>query len=172
MVKNINSKDVAEIIDNKKTEESVTPKVAKNEAELEVSKRDKFFSQASQKINELVSKKTPEEKPVESEVTNEGAGKIPLNWKKLIPFSPLLIIIILALYIQLFSKSKLDGANVNTPPTPTYSPYQKFKPSVYADDPVVIGLEETINVLDREMSTTPLTESTLTPPVLDFSIGF
>ena len=172
MIKNTESKDATELIDNKKKDEFIDPKVAKDETEAELSKRDKFFNQVSQKIRELVSKKTAKVKTVEDIKKNVTVGKIPLNWRKLIPFSPLLIIIIFALYVQLFSKGKPDSTNVNTFPTPTYSPYQKFKPSVYADDPVVIGLEETINVLDREMSTTPLTESTLTPPVLDFVIGF
>jgi hypothetical protein len=172
MVKNIESKDAAEVIDNKKKDESVNVKVAKDEAQDELSKRDKFFNRVSQKIKDLVSKKTAKEKSVEDIKKSTGIGKIPLNLKKFIPLSPLLIIILFAAYIQFFSKGKPGTTNVNTFPTPTYSPYQKFKPSVYADDPVVIGLEETINVLDREMSTTPLTESTLTPPVLDFNIGF
>jgi hypothetical protein len=172
MDKNIISKESTEKVDNKKMNEFVNNKVAEDEVEQDLSKRDKFFDRVSQKIKGLVSNKFTKEKPAEEINKSVGVGKIPLNWKKLIPFSPLLIIILFAVYIQFFSKGKTGGVNVATTPTPTYAPLQKFKPSIYANDPVVIGLEETVNVLDREMSTTPLTESTLTQPVLDFNIGF
>ena len=162
----------------KKLNEEINTKAAKDEIEKQESKRDKFFNKLSGKINKVISKedkeekKTPKEEETQEEAKKLSIGKIPLNWKKLLPFSPLLLIIAFAIYVKLFQKTLPTREGQTIPPTPTYSPFQKFKPSVYANDPTVIKLEETLNVLDREMATVPLTEDTLTPPVLDFNISF
>jgi hypothetical protein len=57
-------------------------------------------------------------------------------------------------------------------PTPTTAPYQPYNPSVYAEDELVLQLEEDIKVLDRELSIVQLKETILTPPVLDFNVNF
>jgi hypothetical protein len=173
MDKNIESDKVNPVsAEVKSSDKNIDPKVAKEETTEIESKRDKLFASISKKINNLIPKGGKEEKKLGAEVEKPAIGKIPLNWKKLLPFSPLLLIILFALYVQIFGKGKPAKENLSLPPTPTYSPYQKFKPSIYADDPQVTKLEEALNVLDREMKTTPLTEGTLTPPVLDFKIDF
>lgn len=57
-------------------------------------------------------------------------------------------------------------------PTPSVGPFRPYKPSIYADDEQVLQMEEDIKVLDRELSTSQLKDSILTPPVLDFDISF
>ena len=59
MIKNTESKDATELIDNKKKDEFIDPKVAKDETEAELSKRDKFFNQVSQKLGNWFQKKPP-----------------------------------------------------------------------------------------------------------------
>jgi len=56
--------------------------------------------------------------------------------------------------------------------TPTPVPYTPYKPSVYAEDEMVLKMEEDIKVLEKESSTVVLKETSLTPPVLDFDINF
>jgi hypothetical protein len=58
------------------------------------------------------------------------------------------------------------------PPVPTIPPFQRFKPSIYADDPVILKLQEDISVLDRELSNTQIKETILEPPSLDFNVTF
>lgn len=55
---------------------------------------------------------------------------------------------------------------------PTTAPFSPFRPSVYADDPDVLSLEQDINVLEREISRVILREDSLFPPSLDFKINF
>lgn len=56
--------------------------------------------------------------------------------------------------------------------TPTPVPYTPYKPSIYAEDEMVLKMEEDIKVLEKETSTVVLKETSLTPPVLDFDISF
>lgn len=57
-------------------------------------------------------------------------------------------------------------------PTPSVGPFRPYKPSIYADDEQVLQMEEDVKVLDRELSTSQLKDTVLTPPVLDFDISF
>jgi len=58
------------------------------------------------------------------------------------------------------------------PPVPSIPPFQRFQPSIYADDPVILKLQEDVNVLDRELSNTQIKETILEPPTLDFNVTF
>ena len=100
------------------------------------------------------------------------AGKL---IKKILRITAIVILIIIFLYIiSLFAKNLRQNGEValNGLPTPTLAPYLPYNPSVYAEDDLVLKLEEDIKVLDRELSTTQLKENILTPPTLDFDINF
>ena len=58
----------------------------------------------------------------------------------------------------------------NAVPTPAL--YIPRNPSVYADDPEVLKLEEDILVLERELSNTNIKEDRLYPPTLDYNVRF
>lgn len=96
---------------------------------------------------------------------------------KLIPALFILIVVLLAaaIVISIFEKQNgiVDRGNgivvETTPPVVTYQPYTE---SIYASDPEILRLDEDINVLGREISTTVLQDSILTPPKLDFNIKF
>ncbi|OGM14513.1 hypothetical protein A3A76_05940 [Candidatus Woesebacteria bacterium RIFCSPLOWO2_01_FULL_39_23] len=142
---------------------SVTPET-EPEVAPELTPRDKFFARISRILRNALAGK-----PKAGESVEARSSKSPL---KIGVFLILLIIIGLGVYAKFFME-KAGVEDISTlPPTPTYSPYQKYKPSIYADDPVVLKLEEDFNVLEAEMLTTPLTEGTLTLPVLDFEINF
>jgi hypothetical protein len=92
-------------------------------------------------------------------------------------------VILLALVLLMMAKVTTTLRNVQeeTPPVqeevvvdsvPTIPPFLSSDPSIYANDPEILKLEEDINVLKNEMSTTPLRESSLLPPALEFRINF
>jgi hypothetical protein len=147
----------------KKEEEKVRDKLAKN-----ISGKVKAFAK-----NIIKGEKSDVSKPdltIQSPTT-----KKPFSISKLLKIAGIMVlvaVIIFGLYVKFIWKKTSTKNVVNLPPSPTFSPYEKFKPSVYADEPVVKKLEESMNVLNSEMSTTPLGETTLTPPVLDFEIKF
>lgn len=76
--------------------------------------------------------------------------------------------------IKLFRELGKNGGNggIGDGASPTPVQYQPYKPSVYADDPETLKLEEDINVLERELSGTNLRETLLNPPSLDFEVSF
>jgi len=65
-----------------------------------------------------------------------------------------------------------DGLFGGGEPTPTLGEIQPAPPSIYAVDEVVLQLEEDINTLDGQLSSTVLKENTLDPPKLDYDIRF
>lgn len=56
--------------------------------------------------------------------------------------------------------------------TPTAVPYTPYLPSVYADDPEILRLEEDVRVLENEVARVNIREVKLIPPRLDFNISF
>src|SRR5260221_6686240 len=74
-------------------------------------------------------------------------------------------------YIKNLQKPKVNPI-VITEPSPTPIEQPQTQPSIYANDPDILKLEEDINVLDREVVGTQLREPTLNAPVLDFNISF
>ncbi len=84
------------------------------------------------------------------------------------------LMIVIYIGIRLFSELNKNGGDGISPEgiTSTPIPYQPYKPSVYAEDPTTLRLEEEINVIERELSSVNLRESLLTPPSLDFEVSF
>ncbi|HLE48496.1 MAG TPA: hypothetical protein VI819_00475 [Patescibacteria group bacterium] len=92
---------------------------------------------------------------------------------KLVGLAIIVIVIVGAIYVRFIRTTPIrNETTIVTPPTPTYSPYQKFEPSIYASDPEFKSIEEAMNVLTQEATTTPLKETTLEPPNLDYKIEF
>jgi len=95
--------------------------------------------------------------------------------KKIVRISVIVILLLVFLYIiSLLVKTARQNGEVAVPglPTPTVAQYLPYNPSVYAEDELVLQLEEDIKVLDRELSTVQLKETILTPPTLDFNVNF
>ena len=95
--------------------------------------------------------------------------------KKLLRIGVIAVLLIVLFYIgslmlRTFTQNGENGQIAV--PTPSVAPFHPFNPSIYADDEQVLQMEEDIKVLDRELSTTQLKETILTPPVLDFDIDF
>lgn len=95
--------------------------------------------------------------------------------KKIVRIAAIVILLLVLLYIVSLVVSEIrQNGEVAIPgtSTPTVAPYLPYNPSVYAEDKLVLQLEEDIKVLDRELSTVQLKESILTPPNLDFDVNF
>ena len=85
----------------------------------------------------------------------------------------MVVVIGAALYVKFIRKAPVRTINVLVaPPTPSYSPYQKYKPSIYAEDPNFKKIDEGISVLQNEVNNSTLDDKTLLPPNLDFSVNF
>jgi len=67
-----------------------------------------------------------------------------------------------------------NGVNVNPSdaPTPTPFVYNPYKPSIYANDPEILALEQDITLLEKEIFRAILREDKLFPPVLNFKVDF
>jgi len=95
--------------------------------------------------------------------------------KKIVRISVIVILLLVFLYIiSLLVKTARQNGEVAVTgiPSPTVAQYLPYNPSVYAEDELVLQLEEDIKVLDRELSTVQLKETILTPPTLDFDVNF
>lgn len=99
-----------------------------------------------------------------------------LTPKKVVKLLLLLLMvfaIVGALYVRFIKKTPVRITNILVnEPTPTYSPYQKYKPSIYAQDTNFKKIDEGINVLGNEVKNTTLEEQILLPPNLDFDVHF
>lgn len=82
------------------------------------------------------------------------------------------VVIVVAFQVLRIVRQREAGVGDGVVVTPTGQPFQPYKPSVYAEDELVLEMEEDLLILDREMSTTSLKEEILNPPVLDFDINF
>ncbi len=90
---------------------------------------------------------------------------------KLLGLLVIVVIIIAAIYVRYIRKTPVRTVPTLTKiPTPTYSPFQKYKPSIYAEDANFKKIDEGINVLGNEVNNTPLEEQSLLPPNLDFNV--
>lgn len=93
--------------------------------------------------------------------------------KKIVTLLIFLILLIGLVYLaSKYVSTQNDREELVTSPTPTYTPTQSKKPSIYAQDEALLKLEEKIKVLDAEISSARIEESTLKPPRLDFLIEF
>jgi len=139
-----------------------------------------FIERLKKRLKEKVS---PQVSRLQSKLsTSQKAGlvaKIDLRdfFKILIKTLLILVLTLTLFYIgftlfkSLLDNSKENGATVPTALTP-FPSYEPFKESYYATDSGVLRIEEDINILGREMSTTVLRETNLDPPSLDFNVSF
>lgn len=72
--------------------------------------------------------------------------------------------------VNLFNGNNGKGGTQDS--EPTVPVYQSQKPSIYAEDEEILGIEEKVKVLDKEMSDTVVRETILNPPPLDFDVDF
>lgn len=72
--------------------------------------------------------------------------------------------------VQMLQQEEAEQASGGQ--APTTAPFSPVRPSVYAEDLEVLGLEQDINVLEREVSRVILREDSLFPPTLDFNVKF
>ena len=102
--------------------------------------------------------------------------------KKALRIFLILILLIALIYIGLKffrnMSSQTPGGTVNlTPandqsPSPTLIIINPSNPSVYANDPAILKLEEDIRVLVREVDGSEIRENSLNPPRLNFNVTF
>ena len=137
---------------------------------------DKIFGKISSLSSPITSKGAPKIKEIGGSAKNLlGGGFI----KKIAKVAGVALVIILLLLIALQIVERVrdmgmgeENGIVTTTPSISPGPYIPLNPSVYAEDELVLEIEDDLRVIDREMSTTGLPETTLTPPVLDFDINF
>ena len=85
----------------------------------------------------------------------------------------LLVMIVLAVYVRFIRKTPVRNIpTLVSVPTPSYSPVQKYKPSIYAEDPNFVKIDEGFGVLENEVKNISLEEKSLLPPKLDFDVVF
>lgn len=76
----------------------------------------------------------------------------------------------------LFKRLKEEGSTVNpeniTVITPTPIAFEPYIPSVYAEDPEILNLEQQITILDGEIRGIIIKESGINPPSLDYDVSF
>ncbi len=82
-----------------------------------------------------------------------------------------LILVFIAIYFFRMLKSE-NGITQTPGVSVTPPPFEPFKPSVYAEDPAVLKIEEDVNILERELIQTNIREDGIDPPLLDFDISF
>jgi len=82
-----------------------------------------------------------------------------------------LVLIFLGIYFFRMLKSE-DGITQFPGVSVTPPPFEPFKPSVYAEDPEILAIEEDVNILERELTQTKIREDGINPPSLDFDISF
>ncbi len=108
-------------------------------------------------------------------LSNQMLGKI-IRVIVIIVLVLILVFVLLSLY-RLISQRGQNPAGQNsgasqTSPSPTPVTYQSYEPSIYANDPEILQLEEDISVLDAEMFRANIGNPMIPPPNLDFNISF
>lgn len=85
----------------------------------------------------------------------------------------LIILIFVALYLFGRLKKEVEIVSPDNPvETPTPASFNPYKPSVYADDPEILILDEEINLLEGDIRGETIRESGINPPSLDYNISF
>jgi hypothetical protein len=122
-----------------------------------------------QKINETEGQQTEKLYDISS-LTKDLTPKKAM---KLLGILIILIMIVLAVYVRFIRKTPVRyiPTLVNIP-TPTYSPFQKYKPSIYAEDPNFKKIDEGFGVLENETRNITIEEKELLPRKLDFDVVF
>ncbi len=134
--------------------------------------KDKLIGKVREQISPIISQATPKITSAAQPVKSMFGDKLVKKIGRIVVIAVLLIIL---LYIaSLFVKNLRNNGEIalDGSATPTVAPYLPYNPSVYAENELVLQLEEDIKVLDRELSTIQLKVNILTPPELNFDINF
>lgn len=97
------------------------------------------------------------------------------NKKKIMIFAAVPIILVVLLLVASVVKGLIGNGGVPLPiltptPTPTATPEQS--PSPYAEDDVVLRIEEEVNKFDEKLNNAVLRDDTIRVPSLDWDINF
>lgn len=154
--------------------DSVAEDINKFKSSLEKLKRG--FNKKAKPVADQVKKKVKEKAPVS--VKEKIFKRLNLRWLKFL-FVPLFIIFIGVIIYSLVRSSMENGSGESSQeptgietPTPTLEPIGTVRQSIYTQDAEIKELQEQLNVVNNEMFSVPLRDSTLNPPVLDFNIEF
>jgi len=84
-----------------------------------------------------------------------------------------ILLILVFLFVKVLSKpeSRTIGPLLPTP-TPTLSEEKEITLSPYATDPIILKIEQELNLLQKKLESTDLNQASLNPPVLEMEIGF
>lgn len=126
--------------------------------------------------NQINNKTTPTNTLEEKAIAIDKTSRFPklpsgIPTKKIILGIGVLVFVLVTLNLVL---GVLRREPSFTGPTtlPTVAVIEPSEPSIYAKDEEVLALEESINVLDRELTNAALKDTSLRPPTLDFIISF
>lgn len=82
-----------------------------------------------------------------------------------------IVLIFIAIYLFKMIQNE-DGTTHTGGVSATPVPFAPYKPSVYAQDPEVLRLEDEVNILERELTRVTIKEDGINPPKLDYEISF
>jgi hypothetical protein len=116
-----------------------------------------------------------------TQTTKAVKGSVDNKFIKIVVRSFIILFFALILFFiayYLFTRLKEEGDNTSNnnenvvvaTPTPIY--FDPYKPSIYAEDPEILRLEEEINILKGEISGITIKETGINPPKLDWEINF
>ncbi len=144
----------------------------------------KFSSNVSSKVGPQVTKAMENTSAATSNLiqkssANKGSIK---NFLKIF-FIVFIAFVLIFAAVKFFKSRKAGSSDGNKPSiTPTQQPegtitptpvvFVPNKPSLYADDPVILKFEQDIDVLTREIVGTNIKETQLNTPTLDYNISF
>lgn len=145
------------------------------------------FKDTLQKFTKEVQEKTePVAKKVQEKIVEKTPEKLKATIKKgpnfgfiKYLFIPLFIIFVVVIIISLVRNVKQNGGHDGEPvptsteePTPSLELIDNVRESVYANDSEILELQKELDVINNEMFSVPLRDSTINPPALDFNINF
>ncbi len=143
----------------------------------DIKKFKSFFMRSKKNIESKVTPTTSKMAAKTSQAVSETTNRVGfLSILKIITLIVIIVALVLLAIKALGYVNKGNGnggdGNRDSTPTPTPVSYRPYVPSIYAEDKEILKLEEDINVLSREFSTTVFRETRLNPPQLDFNISF
>lgn len=147
-----------------------------------------IFGSIIEKVKGLIPKKSGVEKttaaePIVPKIPEGGGGVHSIPMKKLVVVAVVLVIVLLLVMgvVKLLSGlgSGEEGVAQETPapittPTPSPTPTGDVvrDPSPYFNDPDVVGFEDTLDELNKDMSIVSFQEEELILPTLDWDVKF
>lgn len=133
---------------------------------------NKFLGQVKKVLGPVVSKGGEESREAAQTIGKVVDASLVRKLVKI--FLVVLFLISLFFIISRFINLVTENGGVvgEVSPTPTVFIYIPPKLSVYANDTVVLKLEEDLGVLSREVSNSIIRETMLNTPQLDFNISF